>query len=49
MDQATTGRGDGENDQIGLLDSCDTPYPETIQAVRKIGKIMYEQRMKTKK
>ncbi|MCL2349774.1 MAG: beta-galactosidase [Planctomycetaceae bacterium] len=49
MDQATTGRGDGENYQIGLLDSCDTPYPETIHAVREIGKIMYEQRMKAKK
>ena len=49
MDQATTGRGDGENYQIGLVDSCDTPYPETIHAVREIGKIMYEQRMKAKK
>jgi hypothetical protein len=29
-DQATTGRGDGENYQIGLLDACDTPYPEII-------------------
>ena len=26
-DQATTGRGDGENYQIGFLDVCDTPYP----------------------
>ena len=34
-DQATTGRGDGENYQIGLVDVCDTPYPETITALRR--------------
>ena len=45
-DQATTGRGDGENYQIGLLDVCDTPYPETIKAVRKIGWNMYQIRSK---
>jgi len=44
MDQATTGRGDGENYQIGLLTACDSPYPETIAAVRKIGDMMYELR-----
>ena len=47
MDQATTGRGDGENYQIGLVTSCDSPYPETIAAVRKIGRQMYELRSKT--
>jgi len=42
-DQATTGRGgDGENYQIGLLDIADTPYPELIEAVRRIGGAMYE-------
>jgi hypothetical protein len=40
-DQATTGRGDGENYQIGFVDICDTPYPETIDAVRAIGAQMY--------
>ena len=44
MDQATTGRGDGENYQIGLLTACDSPYPETIAAVRRIGEAMYELR-----
>jgi len=29
--QAFTGRGDGENYQIGLVDITDTPYPETIE------------------
>jgi len=43
-DQATTGRGDGENYQIGLLDVCDTPYPETIEAVRSVGYEMYSYR-----
>jgi hypothetical protein len=44
-DQATTGRGDGENYQIGLVDICDKPYPETIEAVRKVGNAMYKTRM----
>lgn len=43
-DQATTGRPDGENYQIGLLDVCDSPYPETITAVRKAGTEMYARR-----
>ena len=47
-DQATTGRGDGENYQIGLVDVCDTPYPETITAVREVGTGMYEYRLKSR-
>jgi len=43
-DQATTGRGDGENYQIGLVDVCDTPYRETIEAVREVGRRMYARR-----
>jgi hypothetical protein len=43
-DQATTGRGDGENYQIGFVDICDTPYPETIQACREVGYNMYDYR-----
>ncbi|NLF69192.1 MAG: beta-agarase [Candidatus Anammoximicrobium sp.] len=43
-DQATTGRGDGENYQIGFLDICDTPYPETIAACRDVGYTMYPYR-----
>ena len=42
--QAITGRGDGENYQIGLVDITDTPYPETIEAVRKVGYSLYETR-----
>ncbi len=44
-DQATTGRGDGENYQIGFLDVCDTPYGETIAAAREVGADMYEYRV----
>ena len=46
QDQATTGRGDGENYQIGLVDICDNPYPETIDACREVGYGMYEHRLK---
>jgi hypothetical protein len=45
-DQATTGRGDGENYQIGFLDVCDTPYPETIAAARDVGADMYGYRLR---
>lgn len=37
IDEPTTGRFDGENYQIGLVDVCDTPYPETIAAARDVG------------
>jgi len=47
-DQATTGRGDGENYQIGLVDICDNPYPETIQAVREVGVQMYKTRLEAR-
>jgi hypothetical protein len=47
-DQATTGRGDGENYQIGFVDICDRPYPETIQACREIGNSLYEYRLNAK-
>ena len=45
-DQATTGRGDGENYQIGFLDVADTPYWEIIDACRRIGYQLYEYRLK---
>jgi hypothetical protein len=41
-DQATTGRFDGENLQVGFTDCCDTPYYETIAHVRKVGYDMYK-------
>jgi len=42
QDQLVTGRGDGENYQIGFVDICDTPYAETIEACRKVGYRLYE-------
>lgn len=47
-DQATTGRFDGENYQIGLVDICDVPYAETIEAVRRVGYAMYDIRSEAK-
>ena len=43
-DHPITGRFDGENYQIGFLDTCDTPYPETIAASREIGQTLYQLR-----
>ena len=43
-DQATSGRFDGENMQVGWTDVCDTPYWETVEAVRRIGSKMYSLR-----
>jgi hypothetical protein len=44
QDQPTTGRGDGENYQIGFIDVCDNPYPEIVQAACDIGRSMYDYR-----
>ncbi len=44
-DEPTTGRVlDAENYQIGFVDIVDTPYPETIAAVRAVGYGMYRYR-----
>ncbi|TKJ39541.1 MAG: beta-agarase [Planctomycetes bacterium B3_Pla] len=45
-DEAATGRPDGENNQTGFVDVCDTPYDETVQAAREVGDILYEYRLK---
>ncbi|MDH4179601.1 MAG: beta-agarase, partial [Armatimonadota bacterium] len=44
-DQATTGRDDGENCQVGFIDVCDTPYWETVGACREVGYALYEYRL----
>lgn len=42
-DEPNTGRWlDTENYQIGFLDVCDTPYPETITAARTVGRRLYQ-------
>jgi hypothetical protein len=40
--QPSTGRGDGENFQIGFTDICDKPYTELVEAVRGCSKNMYQ-------
>ena len=47
-DQATTGRFDGEDFQVGFTDVCDTPYRETVEAARKVGAQMYRVRYEGK-
>jgi len=41
-DQATSGRFDGEDFQVGFTDVCDNPYPETIAKIREVGYKMYD-------
>lgn len=41
-DQPATGRGDGENYNIGLVDVTDRPYKELIDAARETHKRLYE-------
>ena len=43
-DQATTGRFDGENFQVGFVDVCDTPYFDMVEYIREVGYEMYEVR-----
>lgn len=45
-DQAVTGRGDGENYQIGFINVYDAPNRELVEAARKVGEGMYELRGK---
>ena len=47
-DQATTGRFDGENFNVGFTDICDTPYYETINGIRNVGYDMYNIRANAK-
>lgn len=44
-DQATTGRFDGENFNVGFTDICDTPYAEMVEVLREVGKTMYQTRL----
>lgn len=43
-DQPASGRWDGEHFQCGLVDICDRPYPETVQALRECAWPLYETR-----
>ena len=49
QDEPATGRPlDEENYQIGFVDVCDTPYPETVAACREAGQDMYQFRASAK-
>jgi len=49
QDQPATGRPlDEENYQIGFVDVCDTPYPETVAACREVASDMYKFRLDAK-
>ncbi len=41
LDQPITGRFDGENYQIGLVDVCFNPYMEVIEAFRSVNREIY--------
>jgi hypothetical protein len=43
-DQPTTGRGDGENANVGFVSITDTPYPELIAGARAAHAEMYPRR-----
>lgn len=43
-DQPTSGRGDGENYNVGFLSTADTPYREMVKAARSIGYSLYTMR-----
>ena len=45
-DQALTGRGDGENWNIGLVSVCDVPYPEMVEALRDVASRLYTKERK---
>ncbi|QBG46750.1 beta-agarase [Verrucomicrobia bacterium S94] len=44
VDEHIAGRADGENYNVGLVDICDTPYVEMVEAMREVGAGMYEYR-----
>lgn len=41
-DQATLGRFDGENMQIGLVDVCNSPYYDFVNEVRRVNEEIYD-------
>ncbi len=49
IDQPVTGRFDGENYNIGLVDICDNPYNELLDKVRETTYGMYDYRNDFKK
>ena len=46
-DQPLTGRGDGENYNIGFINETDSVYPEMSKAAREMHKGLYNLRFST--
>ncbi len=44
LDEPLTGRFDGENYNVGLIDICDNPYEELVNKIRETTYKMYEYR-----
>ncbi|KXI28848.1 beta-galactosidase [Paraglaciecola hydrolytica] len=40
-EQPPTGRGDGENYNVGIVDLADKPFPELVKSIREVGDRMY--------
>lgn len=50
VDEPITGRWfDGENYNIGMVDVTDTPYPELIEAAKKVHRELYQTRTASRK
>lgn len=45
-DQSPTGRSDGENYNVGIVDICDNPFPELVAKIRETGYGLYDYRLK---
>ncbi|MGJ8678822.1 beta-galactosidase [Paraglaciecola sp.] len=41
-EQPPTGRGDGENYNVGIVDLADKPFPELLKHIREVGYRMYD-------
>lgn len=41
-EQPPTGRGDGENYNVGIVDLADKPFPELVKHVKELGYKMYD-------
>jgi len=48
LSQPFSGRFDGENYQVGIVDICDNPYPELVKAIRSVGYKLYQTRLSQK-
>ena len=46
VDQPITGRGDGENYNVGLIDVCDRPFTELTEKIKETNTNLYEYRYK---